>query len=99
MTKATAGNKNLRLTLYVADQSLNSSRARANLNQALERHGHEQIQPEIVDIYEHRERTLQDKVLLTPMLVLNTPSDRHTLVGDLSITEPLDLLLDYLEAS
>jgi len=76
----------LRLRLYVAGDTQNSLRARANLSAICRDRIAGPSQIEVVDILKEPMRALADGVLMTPTLVrLGSPA-RH-IVGTLSCTE------------
>jgi circadian clock protein KaiB len=76
-----------RFRLYVADDAPNSARAVANLT-ALCRDflpGRHDI--EIVDVFLHPERALEDAIFMTPTLVRLAPLPGRRIVGSLSQTQ------------
>jgi circadian clock protein KaiB len=76
-----------RFRLYVADDAPNSARAVANLT-ALCRDllpGRHEI--EIVDVFLHPERALEDAIFMTPTLVRLAPLPGRRIVGSLSHTQ------------
>jgi circadian clock protein KaiB len=56
------------LRLYVAGSGPNSGAARANLERILEQDGR-RFRVEVVDVLDHPERALRDRVIVTPTLV------------------------------
>jgi circadian clock protein KaiB len=76
----------LRLRLYVAGNAPNSLRAIANAKAICDQYfasGHEM---EIVDLFRHPRRGLEDKILVTPTLLRVLPLPAQRLIGDLSDT-------------
>lgn len=70
--------------LYVADETPNSARARANLQSICQEHLQGRYKIEVVDILQEPLRALSDGVLVTPTLVRLSPLPARTIVGDLS---------------
>ncbi|MEY3288652.1 MAG: hypothetical protein RLZZ419_894 [Pseudomonadota bacterium] len=79
--------------LYLADQTINSIRAKTNLKFICQEYlqGHYQI--EEVDILQEPLRCLSDGVLMTPMLIRLSPLPVLTILGDLSDTMSILLAL------
>jgi circadian clock protein KaiB len=82
------------LRLYVAGSTPKSSRAIANLKTICETHlkGHYALT--VVDLYEDRERAMDDQVMVAPTLVRLAPLPVRRMIGDLSKTERILALLD-----
>jgi circadian clock protein KaiB len=83
----------VRLRLYVAGNSPNSSRAIVNLNAICAEHflaGHEL---EIVDLLKYPLRALADGIVVTPTLVMLSPLPVRRVVGNLSDTSRVLLAL------
>ena len=85
-----------RLRLYVADQTLNSAQARANLATICKEHLAGRANVEIVDVLREPERALEDGIFMTPMLVRLGPGPLRRIVGTLS---QADRVLDALGVS
>lgn len=83
----------MKLRLYVAGQSVNSSRALANLTEFCHKRlsGRHHIQ--VVDVFAEPEKALQDGVILTPTLVVLSSNPPRSLVGSLSHSDSLESLL------
>ncbi len=77
--------------LYVADETPNSARARANLQAICQEHLPGRYRLEVVDILQAPLRALSEGVLVTPTLVRLSPLPARKIVGDLS--EPATVLL------
>lgn len=73
-----------RFRLYVAGDSPNSARARANLQQLCHEHLADRHDIEVVDVLSAPERALADKVLVTPTLAILAPRPARTIIGNLS---------------
>ena len=84
-----------RLILFVAGDAPRSRRARANLQEALERHGLAGAWPREIDLLRHPEEGVAQGMLATPALLYRDPGRSHpaTLYGDLSHTTTLDRFL------
>jgi len=72
--------------LYLAGDAPNSLRARDNLERFCAAHlgGRHQIQ--MVDILEEPKQALENKIFLTPQLVIVSPPPVRIIIGDLSDT-------------
>ena len=70
--------------LYVADETPNSNRSRANLQSIGKEHLQDRYRTEVVDILQYPLRALSDGILVTPTLVRLSPLPVRTIVGDLS---------------
>jgi circadian clock protein KaiB len=81
------------LRLYVAGTAPNSLRAVANVTAICEQHfasGHEL---EIVDILAHPARAMADGVIVTPTLIKLRPLPLQRIIGNLSDTSQVILVL------
>jgi circadian clock protein KaiB len=87
-----AGAAALRLRLYVAGNAPNSLRAQSNLKRLCAALSHP-VDVEVVDVLDAPERALTDGVMLTPTLVRLAPAPALRLVGDLSDTVKVRLVL------
>ena len=70
--------------LYIAGEAPNSQRAVANLNAFCLANLAGRHFIELVDVLEHPEQALANKIFLTPQLVITSPSPAQTIIGDLS---------------
>ena len=78
------------LRLYIAGDGPNSAAARSNLDLALEEAGTNGARLEVVDCLKDAGRALDDGVLVTPTLLIDSDgSHRMTVVGTLSDRERL----------
>ena len=82
-----------RLRLYVADKTLNSNKARANLATICKEHLAGRSVIEVVDVLIEPQRAFEDGIFMTPTLVKLGPGPVCSLVGTLSQT---DRVLDAL---
>ncbi|APW40147.1 hypothetical protein RD110_25510 [Rhodoferax koreense] len=73
--------------LYVADDSLNSAQAQANLRALCRDRLPGRHEVEVVDVFVQPQRALSDGVFLTPTLVKLAPLPQQVIVGTLSHTE------------
>ncbi len=72
--------------LYVADDTVNSSCALANLRAICNRYLPERHKIELVDVFKEPGRALEDRIFMTPTLVKLTPGRVARIVGTLSQT-------------
>jgi circadian clock protein KaiB len=84
--------------LYVADDTLNSSQALANLTSFCERYLAGRHQIEVVDVFRHPERALSDRIFMTPTLIKLVPRPIRMIVGTLSDEQPVIRLLGLVGA-
>jgi len=75
--------------LYVAGDAPNSLQARANLTRICEKYLPNRHEIEVVDVMLEPKRALSESILMTPMLVTDSPYPGHRIVGNLSNTEPI----------
>lgn len=83
----------LRLRLYIAGESPNSRRAVVNLNRILEDHFADRFDLEVVDALGDPLKPINDGVLVTPTLIRLEPGPPVAVVGDLSDTDRVLLVL------
>jgi circadian clock protein KaiB len=74
------------LRLYVAGSTPQSSRAIANLKAICETHLKDRYELSVVNLYEQRERTRADQIVVAPTLVRQSPLPVLRVIGDLSQT-------------
>jgi circadian clock protein KaiB len=72
------------LVLFVAGRSPNSMAAVANLKRAIKTIGLDDIELEIVDVYDRPDLAVTSRVLVTPALLRGKEPSAARLVGDLS---------------
>ena len=80
---------NVQFRLYVAGQGPNSRLAIANLATLCDEHLQGRHEVEVVDVFEHPDRALQDGILLTPQLVILSATPVQSIIGNLSHTQVL----------
>lgn len=81
------------LKLYVSGNSLRSRRAIANLKSFCDREFPQNIIIKIVDVVENPKVAETEKILITPTLVRELPLPQERIIGDLSDTKVLSLIL------
>lgn len=74
----------LQFRLYVAGEGPNSMAAIANLKALCEKYFPSNAAVEIVDVIKEPTLALQDQVMVTPLLIINTGSTVQKCIGDLS---------------
>ena len=74
------------LRLFMADNEPNSKQARENLNRLQETHLKMAHKKEFIDVLEDFQTALENNVLVTPCLILDSPLPKVTVFGDLSDT-------------
>ncbi len=89
-----------RLRLYVARATPNSTRAEHNLKAALSciDDAAKRLVLEIIDVFSEPKRAIGDGVIVTPTLIGLKDRRRLTMMGDLSDSGKLKLLLEDLTA-
>ncbi len=75
------------LRLFTADDEPNSKQARENLIRLQETHLKGPHKKEIVDVLKDFQTALENNVLVTPCLILDSPLPKVTVFGNLSNTE------------
>ena len=84
--------RDLRLRLYIVEGQANSAAALNNLQRVLgELWG--EVEVEVLDVFEHAETALQDRVLVTPTLIRLHPAPVSRVIGCLADTTALTLAL------
>jgi circadian clock protein KaiB len=89
--------RKLKLRLYVAGASPNSTTAIRNLSALLERHAPQDVELELVDVLTRPEEGLQAGILVTPTMVKLAPSPQRRIVGNLRDTDALLSVLGLTE--
>jgi circadian clock protein KaiB len=74
----------VRLTLYVAGDSLRSEQAVANLRRIVAAGVEGEAQVSVVDVVQHPERAEAARILTTPTVVREAPAPARRVTGDLS---------------
>ena len=85
----------LLLRLYVAGRAPNSLRAIANVTAICREHFASSHELEVVDLLEHPQRALEDGILVTPTLLKLVPLPVQRVIGDLSDTSQVLLILAH----
>ena len=75
------------LRLFTAGDESNSRQARENLERLQETHLKMLHKKEFVDVLEDFQTALENNVLVTPCLILDSPLPKVTVFGNLSDTE------------
>ena len=83
----------LRLRLYVAGNAPNSVRAIANATTLCDAHFAGAYHLEIVDLLEAPDRAFTDGIVVTPTLLRMAPSPAQRIIGNLSDTEQVLVVL------
>jgi len=89
-----AGQRKIRLRLYVAGQTPKAARAFANLRRICDEHLAGRYTIEVVDLIENPALGRGDQILALPTLVRQLPTPIKKIIGDLSHTERVLVGLD-----
>jgi circadian clock protein KaiB len=73
--------------LYVADDTMNSAQASANLHALCQTHLPDRYEIEIVDVFKEPQRAILEGIRMTPTLLRLAPLPIRTIVGTLSDTQ------------
>ena len=90
------GQPDLVLKLYVNGSTPRSERAVRRLREVCA--GRANCRAEIIDVGRHPEVARSERILATPALVKESPLPRRRIIGDLSDTAAVLLLLDLPES-
>ena len=82
------------LRLYVTGMTPRSTQALAAIRSLCDEHLAGRYDLEVIDIYQHPQRAVDDQVIAAPTLVKQLPAPLRRLVGDLSDTERVMSALD-----
>jgi circadian clock protein KaiB len=85
--------------LYTADKTNNSAIALANLTSLCKAHLADHYSIEVIDVFRHPERALEDGIRMTPTLIKLSPDPKKTIVGTLAHTERVLLALGIGEGA
>ena len=77
----------IKLRLYVTGRTPTGEAVIARIHKAMEEQGDYEL--EVLDLFEHPDRALDDAVLATPTLLKVLPPPLRTLVGDLRDSEKI----------
>jgi circadian clock protein KaiB len=97
-TGSAAGGEVTLFRLYVADETVASSKAFSNLSAICANYLDGQYELELVDILLEPLRALSDGIIVTPTLVRIAPLPVRTIVGDLGDTETVRQTLGLTES-
>jgi len=81
------GSPKYRLRLFVAGDEPNSVIARASLDEICSTYLKHECQIEIIDVLENFQPALEERVLVTPALVIIEPQPRTVVFGNLTDTK------------
>jgi len=82
----TNSNKEYVFLLFVSAQSILSIRAIKNCRMILEERLKDRYSLEIVDVYEHPDRIIEEQIITTPILIKKYPLPEIKITGDLNET-------------
>lgn len=86
--------KHFVLKLYVTGANRRSQRAIRNLNQICEEHLQGRYELEVVDLYQFPDSARDAEILAVPTLIREVPAPARRVIGDLSQSDRVLLLLD-----
>lgn len=86
----------IKLRLYVSVGSPNSTAAVRNIKEICARHLVDNVELEVIDLFEAPSRALTDGVMMTPMLVIASQVPPITIIGNLSDPEPVLQALEVM---
>jgi circadian clock protein KaiB len=81
------------LRLFMAGNGANSKQALANLRKLCQEHLKGNYTIEVIDVVKNFEAAVKDNVLVTPALILVSPSPRVVVLGNLSDRQKVLLAL------
>jgi circadian clock protein KaiB len=81
------------LKLYITGQTPRSERAISNLHRLCEEGLSGEYELDIIDVLEHPELAVDEKIIATPTLIKELPPPLQRIVGDLSDKEKVLLVL------
>jgi circadian clock protein KaiB len=84
------------LRLYVAGMTAHSRQSIQNLVDFCEEHLKDVYKIEVVDIYQHPEKTFEDKVMAAPTLIKELPPPVRRIIGNLSDNQKILRGLDII---
>ena len=85
------------LRLYIAGQTPRSIAAFTNLKRLCEEHLAGRYRIEVVDLIESPQNARKDEIVALPTLVRNAPPPSRKLIGDLSDTERVLAVMQFVE--
>ena len=84
------------LRLYVTGMTPRSTQALAAIRSLCDEHLAGRYDLEVIDIYQHPQRAVDDQVIAAPTLVKTLPAPLRRLIGDLSDTHRVMVGLDLV---
>ena len=84
------------LTLYVTGLTSRSTEAIRSIKEICSQRLSGRCDLKIVDLLQHPEMAKQDQIFAAPTLVKNSPSPQRKLIGDMSNTERIIIVLDLV---
>ena len=84
------------LRLYVTGMTPRSTQALAAIRSLCDEHLAGRYDLEVIDIYQHPQRAVDDQVIAAPTLVKTLPAPLRRLIGDLSDTDRVMVGLDLV---
>src|SRR5262245_7245720 len=91
---ASPDNERYHLRLYVTGMTRRSTEAIAAVRAICEEHLKERYDLEVIDIYLHPTRAIDEQIIAAPTLVKKLPAHRRVLIGNLSDTDRVRVCLD-----
>jgi circadian clock protein KaiB len=88
-----------RFRLYVAGNAPNSTQAVANLTALCREHLPRRHEIDVVDVFKHPERALDDGILMTPSLVRLSPIPVRSMIGALGNADAVLLAMGMDKAT
>jgi circadian clock protein KaiB len=88
-----------RFRLYVAGNATNSTQAIANLTALCREHLPRRHEIDVVDVFKHPERALDDGILMTPALVRLSPTPVRSMIGALANADAVLLAMGMDKAT
>jgi len=84
------------LRLYVTGMTPRSTQALASIRSLCDEHLAGRYDLEVIDIYQHPQRAVDDQVIAAPTLVKQLPAPLRRLIGDLTDTDRVMIGLDLV---
>jgi len=84
-----------RFRLFVAGDEPNSLRARATLERLCDENLHGRCELQVVDVFEDYQAAIDQRVIVVPTLIIESPPPRRVIVGSLSDPETLKVFKTF----
>ncbi len=84
------------LRLYVTGMTPRSTQALASIRSLCDEHLAGRYDLEVIDIYQHPQRAVDDQVIAAPTLVKQLPAPLRRMIGDLTDTDRVMIGLDLV---